>query len=514
MKKILLLVEFVGREGNEFTDEEIVKFVRQYSDDNEIHLYCRECVMNQAGEYIRMKGVNIHNMASMTIMNAPKKYDIINGFDEWANQNMGMFETTKYEVEINSENSEVENMKRKNIKVDKIADIIIPHHDRHDHLKECLDKLPNDIFNIIIVSGGSFSRNCNMGAKLAKTDNIIILNDDTLPKTDYLVEMCEMKEDIVGAAQQIPGIDCIFYGITFEGKEYKPCLSRTVKGALLPSGFLLRVKKSAWKKLKGFDEIYVNGAEDVDFSMRAINEGMSIGIFEKPIIHKNSQSEGRFTFAEKNDKIFKKRFPKKELDKLFPMVSVIIPSRKDEIFECMESLEKQTYPNIEIIKIVDTKKEGAGATRNKGIKKAKGEFIFFCDNDIRLEPDAIEKLYLELSTSKCDWAFGKFYWDELLYNEDKDTNVPKKGTDEYIKYFEFISSGSMVRSSAKPMFDTKMKRFEDWDLWITLDEKGHKGLFVDEVLFKTPKVREYKGAIQEPDHNEWIEKLYKKHKKK
>jgi len=46
----------------------------------------------------------------------------------------------------------------------KIADIIIPHHNRHDLLKNTLDKLPNDIFNIIIVSGGTFAENCNKGA--------------------------------------------------------------------------------------------------------------------------------------------------------------------------------------------------------------------------------------------------------------------------------------------------------------------------------------------------------------
>ena len=63
----------------------------------------------------------------------------------------------------------------------KIADIIIPHHNRHDLLKNTLDAIPLDIFNIFIVAGGSFARNCNLGAKLAQTDNLIFMNDDIEP---------------------------------------------------------------------------------------------------------------------------------------------------------------------------------------------------------------------------------------------------------------------------------------------------------------------------------------------
>jgi GT2 family glycosyltransferase len=392
----------------------------------------------------------------------------------------------------------------------KIADIVIPHHDRHDHLKECLDCLPNSIFNIIIVSGGSFAENCNKGAKLAKTDNIIILNDDTIPNPEYLIKMCEMNEDIVGASQQMPEVSKIFYGIRFDSN--RPLLATDKDSVIIPSGFLMRFKKQAWKKLKGFDEKYINGAEDVDLGLRALKAEMSIGIFEKPILHKHSQSEGRYRFAAKNERMVRKKWTEKKISDLFPLISIVIPSRVDEDFECIKSIENQTYPNIEIIKVIDKQKKGAGATRNRGIKKAKGEYIYFCDNDIKLFPDSIFKMYNHLkANNKYDWTFGKFYWDKHLINERKSQKVPRKGTKKYVDYFEFISACSMVRASVKPKFDPKMKRFEDWDLWCSLDEKGHKGLFIDEVLFETARNREGKKPVKKDDPDKWKDILYKKH---
>lgn len=203
-------------------------------------------------------------------------------------------------------------------------------------------------------------------------------------------------------------------------------------------------------------------------------------------------------------------FNKKNL----PLISVVIPSRVDEEIESLKYLKKQTYSNLEIIVIYDKHKEGAGSTRNKGIEKAKGKYIFFCDNDIRLKSDAIENLYNALEKNpEYSWAFGKFIWDNTVYNNNRIENKARQGTREYVNYFEFISVVSLVKSSAKPKFDKRMTRFEDWDLWITLDEKGHKGIFVDRILFQSDIHRKGKKPIQKEDPVLWKELLYQKHSK-
>ena len=90
-------------------------------------------------------------------------------------------------------------------------------------------------------------------------------------------------------------------------------------------------------------------------------------------------------------------------------ISIIIPYHKKKSFfkETIQSINKQSYKNFEVIIIYDDidkseliyvkkilnnynfKKKllinnkiiGAGLSRNKGIKNSKGDFIAFCDAD-------------------------------------------------------------------------------------------------------------------------------------
>ncbi len=95
------------------------------------------------------------------------------------------------------------------------------------------------------------------------------------------------------------------------------------------------------------------------------------------------------------------------------MISVIIPTYNEEdvIERCIKSILNNPYKNFEII-VVDggtdktyeiakkykkvkaykyTKKKGPGSARNYGVKKAKGDIIFFIDADEWIEKDALEK---------------------------------------------------------------------------------------------------------------------------
>lgn len=102
-----------------------------------------------------------------------------------------------------------------------------------------------------------------------------------------------------------------------------------------------------------------------------------------------------------------------------PLISVIIPVYNIEnyIAKCIESVQNQTYDNIEIILVNDgstdhseevcvsyaqidervtylTKENGGpSSARNKGIDCAKGEYLFFVDGDDFIAPDTLEKLY-------------------------------------------------------------------------------------------------------------------------
>lgn len=98
------------------------------------------------------------------------------------------------------------------------------------------------------------------------------------------------------------------------------------------------------------------------------------------------------------------------------LVSIIIPVYNVEkyIENCLKSIIKQTYKNLEIIliddgsndcsvkiiekyigdkriKLIKQKNKGVSAARNIGIKKAKGKYLMFVDSDDWLDLNCIEK---------------------------------------------------------------------------------------------------------------------------
>lgn len=110
-----------------------------------------------------------------------------------------------------------------------------------------------------------------------------------------------------------------------------------------------------------------------------------------------------------------------------PLISIIVPIYKVEEYleECVQSLLKQTYQNLEIIlvddgspdncpqmcdnyaqkdkriKVIHKKNGGLSSARNAGLDIAKGEYIGFVDSDDFISENAIEILYNQISMDVC-----------------------------------------------------------------------------------------------------------------
>ena len=211
-------------------------------------------------------------------------------------------------------------MKKHSISSNKLADIIIPHQNRHDMLHKCLDSLNCDQFNVIVVGGGTFSENCNKGARIADTDNLIFMNDDIEPRTDVIMEMINSDKDIVGCAQITPSWHPkkVWFGISYEWKGgfIDESITDIFNKALIPTGFLFRVKRQVWEELGGLDEEYKNGGEDQELFLTALEKDYSIEIVKTPTIHHHSSSRDRFKYTSDNRKRLNSRWTQERVLKL------------------------------------------------------------------------------------------------------------------------------------------------------------------------------------------------------
>ena len=124
-----------------------------------------------------------------------------------------------------------------------------------------------------------------------------------------------------------------------------------------------------------------------------------------------------------------------------PLVSVIIPTLNAEaiIRNCLDSIAKQTYPNIEIIgvdanstdntaKILAEYGEvlpfelapamawGTPYQQNLGAAQAKGKYLYFVDADMVLPPESIEAYVQQMEEENADAiiipeiSYGEGFW--------------------------------------------------------------------------------------------------------
>ena len=191
------------------------------------------------------------------------------------------------------------------------------------------------------------------------------------------------------------------------------------------------------------------------------------------------------------------------------MISVIIPlyNRAKTITKTLKSLQKQSYENFEVIIVNDGStdgsekvvakflkqnkpkqnlyffnqtNQGAPAARNRGFREAKGEYLLFCDADAVLVPDALQVMLAGLQAHpEASYAYSSFNWGKKLFKLDE-FNA------ERLKKMPYIHSLSLIRRQDFPAegWDENIKKFQDWDLWLTMLKQNKVGLWIPRVLFK------------------------------
>ncbi|MFA5109212.1 MAG: glycosyltransferase family A protein [Patescibacteria group bacterium] len=191
------------------------------------------------------------------------------------------------------------------------------------------------------------------------------------------------------------------------------------------------------------------------------------------------------------------------------MISIIIPvyNRAKTITKTLASIARQTYADYEVIIVndgstdgvdlvfakyykklttdnnylfINQNNQGAPAARNRGAREARGEYLFFCDADAILEAAALETMLAALENNPgASYAYASFYWGKKLFKVGEFD--PKK-----LQAGPYIHTMALIRRNAFPAdgWDENIKKFQDWDLWLTMLAAGKSGVFIPQVLYQ------------------------------
>lgn len=178
------------------------------------------------------------------------------------------------------------------------------------------------------------------------------------------------------------------------------------------------------------------------------------------------------------------------------MISIIVPVYNAEKYlnRCISSLLNQTYHNLEIIlvndgstdnskkicenaakkdsrvKVINSVNEGVSLARNKGLKRASGDYVSFVDSDDYVEPGYIEKMLLTLKKKKVDIVYCSAIVENIngvfIQREYEKNKLIK------IQNYDWNSSEAhcVVRGALIPK-------------WVVSDLKFDKKLFVGEDTY-------------------------------
>jgi glycosyltransferase involved in cell wall biosynthesis len=202
---------------------------------------------------------------------------------------------------------------------------------------------------------------------------------------------------------------------------------------------------------------------------------------------------------------------------VLPLVSVVIPTfnSKELLLRALRSVSQQTYRPLEVIVVDDCSTDGtaealaeqdlgvrvrvlrssvnlgpAGA-RNKGIAAATGKYIAFLDNNNHWLPLKLAR-QMEAAESHAGRDALVVYTQAEIRRRSETRTRPLRpiGESEQVADYLFADGGYMAQPTVlvstsvarEVMFRPELRRHEDWDWYIRLQQQGVKFVMVPACL--------------------------------
>ncbi|ACZ31596.1 glycosyl transferase family 2 [Xylanimonas cellulosilytica DSM 15894] len=171
----------------------------------------------------------------------------------------------------------------------------------------------------------NFATGCNFGYAISTGEFVMFLNNDTVVRDGWLDPLIDRLEstDAIGVQPLMlyPNGTVQTAGTVFVIEDGMPIhfLARHPREdafrspgddfAAVTAGALL-VRAELFERLRGFDPIFANGCEDIDFCLRARElTGRSFHVESRSLVeHKESKSPGRFAHVDENRRILLERW--------------------------------------------------------------------------------------------------------------------------------------------------------------------------------------------------------------
>jgi GT2 family glycosyltransferase len=189
-------------------------------------------------------------------------------------------------------------------------EVIVVDNGSRDGTDEFLASLGGSVCIIRNRENEGFARACNQGARAATGRYLVFLNNDTIPLAGWLEAMVDEvrahpRVGVVGCKLLYPNDTIQHAGVVFGRARVKPyhlCVGFPSSAPVVNrrrelqavTGACMLVQRGIFEAIRGFDEGYRNGSEDIDLCLRVRDRGASVVYQPKSVLyHLESQTPGR-----------------------------------------------------------------------------------------------------------------------------------------------------------------------------------------------------------------------------